>query len=105
PVPLPPAWRLEWDGRAPLVTPLGEFFMRLEREDGAAVCLVLTPRLGGERLPLPGRGRRDLKRLLQERGLPPWERDRVWGVWHGECVVAVGSPDGWLALAEGWRAP
>lgn len=105
PVPLPLAWRAEWDGRAPLVTPLGEFYMELVREDGAAVRLVLAPRLGGERLQLPRRGRRDLKRLLQERGLPPWERERSWVAWHGEHAVAVGSPQGWLALAEGWRAP
>ncbi|WP_275288715.1 tRNA lysidine(34) synthetase TilS [Halomonas elongata] len=105
PAPLPLAWRTEWDGRSPLATPLGEFRMGLVREDGAAVCLTLAPRLGGERLPLPGRGRRDLKRLLQELGLPPWERDRSWVVWHGDHVVAVGSPEGWLALAEGWRAP
>ncbi|SHK24264.1 tRNA lysidine(34) synthetase TilS [Halomonas caseinilytica] len=105
PVSLPPDWRGEWDGRSPLVTPLGEFRMGLVREDGSPARLTLAPRLGGEHLRLPGRGARDLKRVLQERGVPPWERARAWVVWQGECVVAVGGPAGWLALAEGWRAP
>ncbi|MGQ0334362.1 tRNA lysidine(34) synthetase TilS [Halomonas elongata] len=105
PVPLPPAWRAEWDGQSPLVTPLGEFRMDLVRADGSPASLTLAPRLGGERLRLPGRGRRDLKRLLQELDVPPWQRDRSWVAWYGETVVALGGPEGWLALAEGWRAP
>ncbi|MDR5859017.1 tRNA lysidine(34) synthetase TilS [Halomonas eurihalina] len=105
PVPLPLAWRAEWDGRSPLVTPLGEFHMNLVREGGSPASLMLAPRLGGERLRLSGRGRRDLKRLLQELDVPPWQRDRAWVAWHGESVVALGGPEGWLALAEGWRAP
>ncbi len=99
PVSLPPDWRGEWDGRSPLVTPLGEFRMGLVREDGSPARLTLAPRLGGEDLRLPGRGTRDLKRVLQERGVPPWERARAWVVWQGECVVAVGGPRG------GWRSP
>ncbi|MCK2185302.1 tRNA lysidine(34) synthetase TilS [Halomonas getboli] len=100
---LPTAWRADWDGRAPLSTPLGVLTRGLLREDREPVRLTLVPRLGGERLRLAGRGRRDLKRLLQEWGLPPWERAGLIVAWHGDDVVAVGRPSGWLACAEGWR--
>ncbi|GED21048.1 tRNA lysidine(34) synthetase TilS [Halomonas halmophila] len=102
---LPSDWRAAWQGQSPLVTPLGEFDMRLAHCSGEPLELVLTPRAGGERLRLARRGQRDLKRLLQEWDIPPWERGRCWVVWCAERVVAVGHPDGWLALAEGWRAP
>ncbi|MCW4149723.1 tRNA lysidine(34) synthetase TilS [Halomonas sp. 18H] len=102
--PLPMAWRFDWDGQSPLVTPLGAFAWRLQRDDGQPVRLRLAPRQGGERLQLARRGQRDLKRLLQEQGVPPWERQRCWVVWHAGVAVAAGSPAGWLALAEGWRA-
>ncbi|RTR03420.1 tRNA lysidine(34) synthetase TilS [Halomonas nitroreducens] len=105
PCPLAPAWRADWDGQAPLATPLGRLGVRLVSRAGGPVSLRLTPRRGGERLRLAGRGRRDLKRLLQEWGVPPWERDRLLVAWHGDRVVAVGRPDGWLACAEGWEAP
>lgn len=96
-------WRADWDGRSPLATPQGPVVSGLVREDGVPVTLRLAPRLGGERLRLAGRGNRDIKRLCQEWALPPWERARLLVAWHGERVVAVGSPTGWLACAEGWR--
>ncbi|WP_158774916.1 tRNA lysidine(34) synthetase TilS [Cobetia sp. L2A1] len=34
----------------------------------------ITPRQPGDMLRVPGRGRRDLKRLLQEADIPPWQR-------------------------------
>ncbi|SFU59114.1 tRNA lysidine(34) synthetase TilS [Halomonas korlensis] len=101
---LPSPWEAEWDGRAPLVTPLGETILRLEPHSARPVRLRVAPRRGGERLRLAGRGSRDLKRLLQEAGLPPWERQRVLVVHHGDQVVAVMAPSlvNWLAFAEGW---
>ncbi|MFY0989388.1 tRNA lysidine(34) synthetase TilS [Halomonas sp. C05BenzN] len=108
PAPLPPDWQAEWDGRAPLLTPLGEVEVSLGPVEpaGAPPALRLATRRGGERLRLAGRGSRDLKRLLQEAGVPPWERDRLLVVWQGERVVALLDPQEprWLACAEGWRA-
>ena len=59
---------------------------------------------GGEVLVLPGRGRRDLKRLLQERALPPWERERLIVVMAGERCLGVLQPPAYvLWQAEGRR--
>jgi tRNA(Ile)-lysidine synthase len=47
-------------------------------------------RRGGERLRLDGRRpRRTLKNLFQERGIPPWRRDRLPLVYCGESLVSV----------------
>jgi len=47
-------------------------------------------RRGGERLRLDGRRpRRTLKNLFQERGVPPWRRDRLPLVYCGESLVSV----------------
>lgn len=37
------------------------------------------------------RPRRSLRNLLQEAGIPPWQRARLACVWHGERLVAVDS--------------
>lgn len=106
--PLPHDWAVEWNGRTLLATPLGEVEVALgPAEPGEmAPALRVAVRQGGERLRLPGRGRRDLKRLLQEAGMPPWERGRLMVVWDGDAPVAVLDPQAprWLVLAEGWRA-
>lgn len=58
-------------------------------------------RRGGERLHPRGRnGSRDLKRLLQEWQVPPWERNRLPLLYLGERLVAVAcptAPQGWFA--------
>ncbi|TFH88363.1 tRNA lysidine(34) synthetase TilS [Billgrantia azerbaijanica] len=102
---LPAGWQVAWDGQAPLATPLGTLAVRLVRRDGERGSLRVAMRRGGERLRLPGRGTRDLKRLLQEREVPPWERERLLVAWHDERPVAVLAPDcgGWLWVGEGWR--
>lgn len=101
---LPADWQAEWDGQSPLVTPLGEVRVSLGRVDGVPARLQVVPRQGGEWLRLPGRGQRDLKRLLQELGVPPWARGRLLVARAGDTPVAVLDPveGGWLALAEGW---
>lgn len=64
-------------------------------------------RQGGETLELAGRGRRDLKRLLNERQVPSFARRRLPLLFAGERLVAVanlpGLADGDLQLT--WRAP
>lgn len=51
--------------------------------------LRVAYRTGGEQLELLGRGRRDLKRLLQEQGVPVFVRNRVPLLFAGEQLVAV----------------
>ncbi|GHB20207.1 tRNA lysidine(34) synthetase TilS [Salinicola rhizosphaerae] len=105
PVPVEAGWRLEWDGCAPLETPWGRYHLVLSRqgegngERNVARPFRVTLRRGGERLRLPERGERDLKRLLQELEVPSWERARLPLIWHGEELVAVPG----LLTATGWR--
>ncbi|MGB8713232.1 MAG: tRNA lysidine(34) synthetase TilS, partial [Onishia taeanensis] len=94
---LPAGWQVDWDGQAVLETPLGWLSMRLERRraggrSGERGCYRVRARQGGEVLRLAGRGRRDLKRLLQEAGLPPWRRQALLVVWDGDVVAAVFDP-------------
>lgn len=50
----------------------------------------LRYRRGGERLRLRADGpNRELKKLYQERGVPPWERQRRPLLWVGETLIAV----------------
>ena len=78
--------------------------MPLVLPDGGALALEGAPafdapvevrlRLGGERITLPGRTHTHaLKHILQDLGIPPWERDRM---------PLLVSPDGTL-LAAGDR--
>lgn len=102
--PLSADWHAAWDGTSLLATPIGPLAVGLVHKREAVGPLTVRPRRGGETLRLGGRGRRDLKRLLQEAGIPPWRRRRLLVVHHGETVVAVFDPaaQGWIALAEGW---
>lgn len=98
------AWLAAWDGQQTLPTPLGRLTRRLTPEHGQAVNLQVCARRGGEVVQLAGRGQRDLKRLLQELALPPWQRQQLLVVWHDGAVVAAGCVDGvWLVLAKGWQ--
>jgi len=101
--PLPPtdlSWQMTWDGVSPLETPWGHYFCVLQPPRGAAASsLRVGLRQGGERLCLAGRGTRDLKRLLQEAEIPPWQRDRLALVWCGDQLVAVLG----VLSAEGWH--
>jgi tRNA(Ile)-lysidine synthase len=55
-----------------------------------AARVTVRLRQGGERLRLdPSRPRRTLKNLFQERGIPPWQRDRLPLVYCGESLVSV----------------
>jgi tRNA(Ile)-lysidine synthase len=99
-----PEWRVSWDGQSPLVTPVGEVPLSLV----SASPLTATWRQGGEVLDVPNRGRRDLKRLLQEANIPPWEREYVVVIWREnaerppDCIAAVYPPSKlcWQAAGE-----
>lgn len=102
-VDLPVGWQAEWDGQARLTSPLGQHGMRLE---GGSGYYQVRPRQGGEVLRLVQRGRRDLKRLLQEAGLPPWQRQALLVVWDADRVAAVFEPraPAVLAASQGYSA-
>ncbi|MDY7117034.1 tRNA lysidine(34) synthetase TilS [Halomonas sp. SSL-5] len=102
---LPVGWQVAWDGRSPLATPCGSCRVSLAGPPDGEGDLRAMARRGGERLRLAGRGRRDLKRLLQELGVPPWMRGRLVVIREEETPVALLDPVAgrWLALAEGWR--
>ncbi|WP_296264926.1 tRNA lysidine(34) synthetase TilS [Pseudomonas sp. UBA6562] len=54
-------------------------------------ALRVEYRQGGEMLEVPGRGRRDLKRLLNEQQVPTFIRQRLPLVWQGERLLAVAN--------------
>lgn len=69
--------------------------------------LRIAFRQGGEVMTIPGRGRRDLKRLLNERQVPSFVRGRLPLLFSGEQLIAVANlpdlTDGDLQLE--WRVP
>ncbi|MFG0380061.1 tRNA lysidine(34) synthetase TilS [Pseudomonas sp. zbq_18] len=66
--------------------------------------LALRYRQGGEQIIVPGRGRRDLKRLLNESGLPAFVRGRVPLLYRDSELVAVAGVEGLDGPRSGeWR--
>ena len=66
--------------------------------------LEVRYRQGGEILEVPGRGRRDLKRLLNESGLPGFVRRRLPLLYQGEQLLGVPSLAGlWPAPSDDWQ--
>jgi tRNA(Ile)-lysidine synthase len=107
PLPSPSADEWQWDGKGPLeISELGT----LSAEAAAPGEGVAVPpegfrvrlRRGGERCRPKGCGReRTLKNLLQEQGVPPWERERLPLVYAGERLAAVSD----LWICEGFAPP
>ncbi|CAN0601217.1 unnamed protein product, partial [Ectocarpus sp. 12 AP-2014] len=101
-----PPWEVNWDGRTPLITPLGPLGWlvgaSLPPFQPPSQPLRVTWRQGGEVIQLPQRGRRDLKRLLQESDVPPWERERLVVIMQAEaCIGVICPPATLLWQAEG----
>jgi tRNA(Ile)-lysidine synthase len=66
--------------------------------------LHIRYREGGEVMNLPGRGHRDLKRLLNERGVPNFARGRLPLLYQGEQLLAVANLRGLNGSAQdGWN--
>jgi tRNA(Ile)-lysidine synthase len=66
--------------------------------------LQIRYRQGGEVMELPGRGHRDLKRLLNERAVPSFVRGRLPLLYKGEQLLAVANLQGLDGGALGnWR--
>ena len=52
--------------------------------------ILVRPRYGGERCRLPGcPNHRKLKKLFQERGIPPWQRERIPLLYIGDSLAGV----------------
>lgn len=109
--PLPKNWQASWDGITPINTPVGELDFQLTQllaanEIQAAhktqtFSFSLQSRQGGERLRTAERGQRDVKRLLQELQLPPWQRNQLVFIWYEQQLVAVDKylvKDGWQII-------
>lgn len=93
-----PDFRQPWDGENALPLLALGGVMRFKAEEGRGLSVAklrqapisLRLRKGGERLrPDLHRPRRALKNLFQERGVPPWRRDRLPLVYCGEELVSV----------------
>jgi len=86
----PPAMPPAWDNpKQPLALPdNGE--LQLIGEPPAGL-LQVRYRQGGERLTLPGRGTRDLKRLLNESGIPRFIRPRLPLLFGEDRLIAIAN--------------
>lgn len=92
-----PTLVLPWDMRRPL--PIPHLGITLEpsalKSLGGEVAadrsdITVRFRRGGERCRLQGRRHHhELKKLFQEAGVPPWERDRIPLIYAGERLIAV----------------
>ncbi len=94
-----PAWHVVWSGKDPLHCPDGTKLEVIETqgkgidsEKWLSARITVRYRRGGERCRLPGRqGRHSLKKLFQEQGVPPWERERMPLVYLDDELAAVGD--------------
>jgi tRNA(Ile)-lysidine synthase len=100
-------YAIRWDGEPSLALPHGTLLFGTVAGGGlaaaavAAAPVVVRPREGGERIRLAAnRPRQPLKRLLQEAGVPAWERDGWPLVWCGDTLAAVPG----LGVAAGFQA-
>jgi tRNA(Ile)-lysidine synthase len=112
--PLPPiadGWSAAWSGVALDLPDGGSLVWRGDSgETSIAVDagLQVSYRRGGERIKPAGAAHtRELRLLLQESGIPPWQRDRIPLVAASGALIAVGDlflSDAGRALCERMRA-
>ncbi|HSC80246.1 MAG TPA: tRNA lysidine(34) synthetase TilS, partial [Chitinolyticbacter sp.] len=88
-----PTQPLQWSEPAGALGLPGNGQLRCEGRAPAGT-LQVRYRQGGEVLAVPGRGRRDLKRLLNERGVPPFVRGRLPLLYRGDELLAVANLPG-----------
>lgn len=91
-------WSCRWDGSAPLTLPNGDR-LQLIGVPAFQTPLLVHARRGGERILLPDRDQhhRALKHVLQEQGIPPWERARM-------PLISTGDDGILLAVADRIRS-
>jgi tRNA(Ile)-lysidine synthase len=95
-LPAPEGVVLPWDLEAPLLLPGGLGHLRGESAVGQGMRVTgpveVRFRTGGERCRPAGRAHHQtLKHLLQEAGVPPWERERLPLIYVGGELAAVGD--------------
>lgn len=104
----PPADIPDWDLQPRYFPELGRT-LRLAPAVGEGIAMrrlesgrwSVRFRRGGERIRPAGQAHhRPLKHLLQEAGMPPWERRILPLIWCDETLVAVPG----ICVAEGWQA-
>lgn len=96
----PPAAPVVWRGETSVFVPAAAVSVRMEPATGAGLKrevlvageTMLGVRQGGERMRLHAGGpHRSLKNLLQEHGIPPWQRDRLPLLWcNGRLAWVAG---------------
>ena len=95
---LPADFSRPWREERRLAVPELHATLEMRRRRGAGIALAallakpvtLRMRRGGEKLqPDTARPRRPVKDLFQERGVPPWRRDRLPFLWSGNRLVWV----------------
>lgn len=98
--PLPVAWQVDWDGSATLALP-GGGSLQLAPCLRLAEPLQVRCRRGGERIkPAAALHHRELRLLLQESGVPPWQRGRIPLIYVRDELIAVAD----LYLSDAGRA-
>lgn len=89
--PAPAGWQCDWIPDLPLALPDGRC-LRLAGEGAPPGPWRVRYREGGERLrATPRSPSRELRTWLQERSVPPWERERLPLVFAGDELIAVGD--------------
>lgn len=92
-LPHDPKQQFEWDLTGPLPLPfLGALHVSMLEGAGLRADIQQVSvrfRQGGEKIPIPGRGRRTLKNLLQEWDVLPWERDRLPLIFAGGVLAMI----------------
>lgn len=109
-----------WDGEQPLSIDSLNLEMRLEQslgkglhQDAVARKMTVRFRQGGEQLRPHGRRHtHSLKKLMQEAGIPPWQRNRipliyiehqlacVCGYWIAESFSVNADQQGWYPVCQ-----
>ncbi len=100
----PPPWTLPvpWDGEPLQLLDAG--VLHAQEADGGLdpelvnAGLELAPRRHGERCRPAGRGERQVKKLLQEAGIPPWQREHWPLLRDGNDIVAIPG----ICICEGY---
>lgn len=106
-------WEFEsiaWDGERSLALTALDGVLDFRPEEGRGISVAklrsapvtIRVRQGGERLRIdPRRPHRTLKNLWQEKGMPPWRRERLPLIYCGEqlvCVPGLGEEVEWRAV-------
>lgn len=94
PAPKHVPWSLAWNGTGVLQLPDTAGSLHFSRPP-TPLELMVRSGTAGERLRLqPRSGRRPVKKILAEAGVPPWQRNEWPRIWYQDRLVALG--DRWL---------